>query len=119
MLLSFPEYLGLEDAEKDLRQVFRSLNVILALPVFFFSAQPFFAAAWNGLKNKFLNIDAPIALAVLVTFVRSMYEVLTGTGAGYFDSMSGIVFFMLLGRYCKIKPISNFLSTAIIHPIFP
>ncbi|MBO9631890.1 MAG: heavy metal translocating P-type ATPase metal-binding domain-containing protein [Chitinophagaceae bacterium] len=103
MLLSFPEYLGLEDAEKGLQQVFRTLNVILALPVFFFSAQPFFAAAWSGIKHRFLNIDAPIALAVLVTFVRSMYEVITGTGAGYFDSMSGIVFFMLLGRVLQDK----------------
>lgn len=103
MLLSFPEYLGLEDAEKDLQQVFRTLNVILALPVFFFSAQPFFAAAWSGIRHRFLNIDAPIALAVLVTFVRSMYEVITGTGAGYFDSMSGIVFFMLLGRVLQDK----------------
>lgn len=98
MLLSFPEYLGLENAEIGLRSAFRTINVLLALPVFFFSAQPFFSAAWNGLKNKFLNIDAPIALAILVTFSRSLYEVFTGTGAGYFDSMSGIVFFMLLGR---------------------
>jgi Cu+-exporting ATPase len=103
MLLSFPEYLGLEDAEKGLQQAFRALNVLLALPVFFFSAQPFFAAAWSGLKHRFLNIDAPIALAILVTFTRSLYEVLTGTGAGYFDSMSGIVFFMLLGRILQDK----------------
>ncbi|NML22956.1 HAD-IC family P-type ATPase [Pseudoflavitalea sp. G-6-1-2] len=98
MLLSFPEYLGLENAEISLQSAFRTINVLLALPVFFFSAQPFFSAAWNGLKNRFLNIDAPIALAILVTFSRSLYEVFSGTGAGYFDSMSGIVFFMLLGR---------------------
>ncbi|WP_127126088.1 heavy metal translocating P-type ATPase [Pseudoflavitalea rhizosphaerae] len=103
MLLSFPEYLGLEDAERSLQQVFRTLNLVLALPVFFFSAQPFFAAAWSGIKHRFLNIDAPIALAVLVTFVRSIYEVISGTGAGYFDSMSGIVFFMLLGRILQDK----------------
>lgn len=103
MLLSFPEYLGLEDAEKGLRQAFRTINVLLALPVFLFSAQPFFAAAWAGIRNRFLNIDAPIALAILVTFSRSMYEVITGTGAGYFDSMSGIVFFMLVGRVLQDK----------------
>lgn len=103
MLMSFPEYLGLESADMKLQNMFRVLNVILALPVFFFSAQPFFAAAWHGLKNRFLNIDAPIALAILVTFGRSMYEVITGTGAGYFDSMSGIVFFMLVGRVLQDK----------------
>ncbi|HSB94025.1 MAG TPA: heavy metal translocating P-type ATPase metal-binding domain-containing protein, partial [Flavitalea sp.] len=98
MLLSFPEYLGLEPTEKSLQYVFRTLNFILALPVFLFSALPFYESGWKGLKHRFLNIDAPIALAVIVTFLRSAYEVISGTGAGYFDSMSGIVFFMLVGR---------------------
>lgn len=50
-----------------------------------------------------MNIDAPIALAILVTFIRSVYEVWSGTGGGYFDSMTGIVFFMLLGRVLQDK----------------
>lgn len=103
MLMSFPEYLGLADQEKDLQTVFRTLNFILALPVFFFSALPFYISGWKGIKHRFLNIDAPIALAIIVTFGRSVYEVLTGTGAGYFDSMSGIVFFMLVGRVLQDK----------------
>lgn len=103
MLLSFPEYLGLEAAEKSLQSVFRSINVLLSLPVFFYCAYPFFQSGWKGLQHRFLNIDAPIALAILVTFSRSLYEVFTGTGAGYFDSMSGIVFFMLTGRVLQDK----------------
>lgn len=98
MLLSFPEYLGLEAADLQLQSMFRWLNALLALPVFFYSAYPFYESGWNGLRHKFLNIDAPIALAILVTFSRSLYEVISGTGPGYFDSMSGIVFFMLTGR---------------------
>ena len=103
MLLSFPEYLGLDGSEKNLRTVFRSLNFILSLPVFLFSAWPFYESAWKSLRHKFLNIDAPIALAIMVTFCRSAYEVLSGTGAGYFDSLSGIVFFMLAGRVLQDK----------------
>lgn len=103
MLMSFPEYLGLESAEQSLQGMFRLLNFILALPVFFYSAFPFFESGWKGLKHRFLNIDAPIALAVLITFGRSVYEVLSGTGGGYFDSMSGIVFFMLAGKVMQDK----------------
>ncbi len=103
MLLSFPEYLGLDGSEKNLRTVFRSLNFILSLPVFLFSAWPFYESAWRSLRHKFLNIDAPIALAIIVTFCRSVYEVFSGTGAGYFDSLSGIVFFMLAGRILQDK----------------
>ena len=98
MLLSFPEYLGLNSLDYNLQTAFRTLSVLLALPVFFYSAQPFYISAWKGLANKFLNIDAPIALAIIVTFVRSVFEVVSGHGSGYFDSMTGIVFFMLVGR---------------------
>lgn len=98
MLLSFPEYFGLGASEEGLRGIFRGLNLALSLPVFFYSAQPFYRNAWNGVRNRFLNIDAPIVLAILVTFGRSVYEVLSGSGSGYFDSMTGVVFFMLAGR---------------------
>ncbi len=100
MMLSFPEYFGLEGMKEqyDLTPVFRYMNLSLSLPVILFSASEFFASGWAGLRNRFLNIDAPIALAILIAFVRSVYEIVSGTGAGYLDSMSGIVFFMLIGR---------------------
>ncbi|MFM7839939.1 MAG: heavy metal translocating P-type ATPase metal-binding domain-containing protein, partial [Chitinophagaceae bacterium] len=103
MLLSFPEYLGLNTLEQGLHQVFRFLNVGLSLPVFFYSALPFFNSGWKSIQLKRPNIDAPIALAIIVTFCRSLYEVLSGTGSGYFDSMTGIVFFMLIGRMLQEK----------------
>jgi Cu+-exporting ATPase len=99
MMLSFPEYLsGNLGIEHQYVQLFRYLNLVLALPVFFFSASEFFTSAWAGLKQKMLNIDAPIVLALIITFGRSLYEIFTNTGSGYLDSMSGIVFFMLVGR---------------------
>ncbi|MBI3519169.1 MAG: heavy metal translocating P-type ATPase metal-binding domain-containing protein [Bacteroidetes bacterium] len=100
MMLSFPEYFSLAKADEvGLKTWFSYLNLLLSLPVFFYSASEFFISGYKGLRQKFLNIDAPIALAVLITFGRSVYEILSGTGAGYLDSMSGIVFFMLIGRY--------------------
>lgn len=98
MLFSFPEYLGIDPQDASLSVWFRWLNVLFSLPVFFYSATEFFSTAWKSLRNKFLHIDAPIALAIIVTFTRSMVDVISGTGAGYFDSMAGIVFFMLVGR---------------------
>jgi len=103
MLMSFPEYFGIDAQEQALQQLFRSANLLLSLPVFFYSASEFFHSAWSGIRSRFLNIDAPIALAIVVTFFRSVYEVMTQTGGGYFDSMSGIVFFMLLGRVLQDK----------------
>lgn len=98
MLISFAEYLGLNDSDYQLQNVFRLFTFLLSLPVVLYSSIPFYRAAWGGLKNGIVNIDAPIVLAILVTFFRSVYEVSTDIGSGYFDSLSGIVFFMLIGR---------------------
>lgn len=103
MLMSFPEYLGIDASEKGLLTIFRWANFGLAIPVLLYSALPFYISSWKSLKHKFLNIDAPIALAVIITFIRSAYEVISGTGGGYFDSMTGIVFFMLAGRILQDK----------------
>jgi len=103
MLMSFPEYLGIDTKEQQLVNLFRYLNLFLSLPVFFYAASEFYISAWKSLKHGFLNIDAPIVLSVIITFGRSVYEVFTGTGLGYFDSMSGIVFFMLVGRVLQDK----------------
>jgi Cu+-exporting ATPase len=103
MLMSFPEYLGIDASETGLRSIFRWINFGLAIPVFLYSALPFYESSWKSLRHKFLNIDAPIALAIIITFLRSAYEVISGTGGGYFDSMTGIVFFMLAGRIVQDK----------------
>ncbi len=103
MLTSFPEYLGLEDADKGLQNMFRYFNLVLSIPVLLYSSIPFYQSAWGSLKHKYLNIDAPIALAIIMTFGRSVYEIVSNTGSGYFDSMTGIVFFMLVGRILQEK----------------
>jgi Cu+-exporting ATPase len=41
----------------------------------------------------------PITLAIVVAFVTSVYLIVFESRMGYLDSMSGIVFFMLLGRF--------------------
>jgi len=74
MLLSFPEYLGIDATETSLRSVFRWISFGLAIPVLLYSALPFYQSSWKSLKHKFLNIDAPIALAIIITFIRSAYE---------------------------------------------
>lgn len=104
MLLSFPEYLGATPEQAYTLDIwFRYFALVLSIPVVFYSAKPFFDSAWASLRQGSVNIDAPIALAISVTFLRSIYEVVVLDSGGYFDSMTGIVFFMLLGRYVQDK----------------
>ncbi|MFZ4772297.1 MAG: heavy metal translocating P-type ATPase metal-binding domain-containing protein, partial [Ferruginibacter sp.] len=100
MMLSFPEYFASGNIElHGLKTTFIWLNLALSLPVLFFSATGFFESAYKSIRQKYLNIDTPIALAIVVTYARSYYEIIGGTGAGYLDSGTGIVFFMLVGRW--------------------
>ncbi len=104
MLLSFPEYLASEGTlDPAFRQFFGLVNLFLSLPVFFYSSLEFFVPAWVGLRQRFLNIDVPLSLGIVILFLRSAYEVLTQTGAGYLDSFTGLVFFMLIGRIFQKK----------------
>jgi len=103
MFLSYPEYaheiFGNNDQYMDsYKNLFRFIMFLLATPVVFYSASDYFKSAWFGLKNKFVNIDVPIVLGILVLYLRSIYEVLTDYGPGYFDTLCGLLFFMLLGK---------------------
>lgn len=100
MLLSFPEYLGMElHAEGNFARMFGYLNILLALPVVLYSAQDYFRSAWQGLRQRELNLDVPITLGVLALFARSLYEILSHSGAGYLDSLAGLIFFLLIGKW--------------------
>jgi Cu+-exporting ATPase len=120
MMLSFPEYFSSGNIDESiLKKSFGILNLLLAVPVFFYCASEFFISAWKGIRQKFLNIDAPIALAIVITFLRSIYELTSGTGPGYLDSMSGIVFFMLIGRFFQDKTYSTLTFDRDYRSYFP
>ncbi|MDF1517937.1 MAG: heavy metal translocating P-type ATPase metal-binding domain-containing protein [Lutibacter sp.] len=110
MLLSFPEYFDADEfwLEK-YKHLFRWLMFAMALPVVFYSAKNYFISAYKGLSHKILNIDVPIALGIAVLFIRSTIEITFDIGTGFFDSLSGLVFFLLLGKFFQQKTY-NFLS---------
>ncbi len=103
MLLSFPEYLGLDNSDLQLKILFSFLNLALAFPVVIYSANDYFINAWKSFIQRQINIDVPIAVGLAALFLRSSYDILTQTGAGYLDSLSGLVFFLLIGRWFQSK----------------
>ena len=72
MTLSFPEYFSGGTIETvGLKSVLTLLNVMLSIPVLFYSASPIFKSAFAGIRNRDINIDVPITLAIIITFSRS------------------------------------------------
>ncbi|SFR39787.1 Cu+-exporting ATPase [Robiginitalea myxolifaciens] len=104
MLLSFPEYFETQEFWLDqYKTFFRWLMFAFSLPVVFYAAQDYFIAAYNGLKSRYLNIDVPIALGIVTLFLRSTFDIVFDLGSGFFDSLTGLVFFLLVGRYFQQK----------------
>lgn len=110
MFLSFPEYFEVNEFWlEQYKHVFRWLMFSFSLPVVLYSAKDYFISAFKGLKSKILNIDVPIALGISVLFIRSATEVIFDLGSGFFDSLTGLIFFLLIGKFFQQKTYS-FLS---------
>lgn len=99
MLMSFPEYLGAEELEETFRNGFGWLNMLLSIPVVVYSGRSYITSAWKAFRNRTVNIDVPITIGIFALFGRSAWEVITGYGIGYFDSLAGLLFFLLIGKW--------------------
>ena len=107
MFLSFPEYFEHSEFWLDqFKPFFRWLMFAFSLPVVFYSGSGYFVSAYKGLRSKILNIDVPIALGIAVLFIRSTIDIVFDLGTGFFDSLSGLVFFLLLGKFFQQKTYS-------------
>lgn len=97
-------YLGGSDTlDPSTHELFRWLGFLVATPVVFYSARPFFAGALRSLKARRLGMDVPVALAIAIIYAASLIEALRGGGHVYFDSVSMFVFFLLAGRYLEMR----------------
>ena len=104
MFLSFPEYFEVSEFWLDrYKPVFRWLILVFSIPVAFYSGIDYLISAYKSIRTKLLNIDVPIAIGIMVLFVRSAVEILMDWGSGFLDSMTGLVFFLLLGKFFQQK----------------
>ncbi len=104
MLLSISSYLGLDAfSGPGLRKLFGYISLALAFPALIYSGADYWRAAWLALRRRIFTIDVPIAVGLAALAIWSTAEVLTGRGPGYFDSLSGLLFFLLCGKLFQQK----------------
>ncbi len=120
MLFSLSAYLGLDSANGPaFRKLMGWFSLVLATPVFFYSAADYWRAAWVSLRQKLLTIDVPIAAGIVAIYAQSLYEVLTGHGEGYFDSLTGLLFFLLCGKLFQQKTYDRLAFDRDYRSFFP
>ncbi len=105
MLYTIPIYAGLAGTYA---QLFIWIQALLFLPVFFWSAKPFYVTSIANIKIRQLSTDLPLTLAFLIGSAISFYGLMSGhTQWIYFDSLSGFLFLILLSRYLLERSLIN------------
>lgn len=103
MTYSLPAYFNGEPLSDKLQSLFNILSYILVIPVAFYSGSDYYISAFKNLVKKNISIDLPIALGIIVLFGVTSYEVFFTGGPGYSDSLAGLIFFLLVGKWYQGK----------------
>ncbi len=103
MTYSLPAYFNGEPLSDKLQSVFSILSYILVIPVVFYSGSDYYISAFKNFAKKNISIDLPIALGIIVLFIVTTYEIFAIGGSGYCDSLSGLIFFLLIGKWYQSK----------------
>ncbi len=94
------------------RDFIHLISAIIAIPTILFSGRVFFKSALLALKSNRTNMDVPISIAIILTTLVSIWEWLESAEHTYFDSVTMLVFFLLIGRYLDIKSKNKARSAA-------
>lgn len=104
MLIALAMYAGdASGMEPVYRTFFRWLSVLLGVVSLGWPGAVFFTSSWTALKNRSINLDVPIALALLVGGAAGVVNVVSGRGEIYFDSLAVLVFLLLVGRFVQYR----------------
>jgi Cu+-exporting ATPase len=88
--------------EQSMKNILNIAEWIISTPVLFYSGWIFFRGAYYGLKNRYVNMDLLIASGSLLTYLYSIYITLYELGEAYFDSVSMIITFILIGKFLEL-----------------
>ncbi len=99
MMFSVPVWSGDGEMGPATRTLLHWISALVAIPAALYAAQPFFRSAWRALRVRRANMDVPISLAVVLTLAVSIAETARQGDHAYFDGITMLLFFLLIGRY--------------------
>lgn len=118
MLFSFPDYLGL-GGEPYLEPIFLTAKILLSIPVVFYGASEYLKGAWQALRYRQVSLDIPLALGILTLFIRSLTDTFFASGPGFYDSLAGLVLFLLFGRWVQARSFDHLRFDQTLDDFFP
>lgn len=128
MLMAFALYsgagetVGVHEADtmhEATRRFFFWASFIVSLPALW-AGSLFFRGAFYSLRTRTPHMDLPIALGISAGFVWGVYGVVSGAGEIYFDSITTLIFFLLIGRYLQRRHQMQASEAAeLLHAVMP
>ncbi len=104
MLYSMPHYFGLHiGTDPFFSRLFSALSLVMSVPVVFYSGRSYLSSAYKALAASRTHINIPIAIGIISLMGWSYYEIISGTGPGYLDSLAGLIFFLLVGKWFQSR----------------
>ena len=112
MWIAVAQYAGFfSGMTQELKTILNIAEGILATPVLFYSGWVFFRGSYYGLKNRVVNMDLLVATGASLTYVYSIYITVLEHGEAYFDSVSMIITFVLIGKFLEVLSKKNAADT--------
>ena len=112
MWIAVAQYAGyFSGITQEIKTILNIAEGVLATPVLFYSGWIFFRGAYYGMKNKTVNMDILVATGALLTYLYSIYITLIESGEAYFDSVSMIITFVLIGKFLEVLSKKNAADT--------
>ncbi len=103
MWIAVAQYAGFfSGMTQEIKTILNIAEGALATPVLFYSGWIFFRGAYYGMKNSVVNMDLLVATGASLTYVYSIYITVTEHGEAYFDSVSMIITFVLIGKFLEV-----------------
>jgi Cu2+-exporting ATPase len=78
-------------------------ELLLSLPVIFYSSWIFFDGAWRALRARTLDMMVLVAVAVGTGWLYSVYVTATGGGDVFYEAATVLAAFVLLGHWFEMR----------------
>lgn len=104
MMFAYPLYTTYFTFEEDgMRSLLAWISFVLTIPVMLFSGYPIYKRMWIQCKQGFIAMESLVGIGTIAALLLSLYEMFKGTYQVYFDTITVLITFLLVGKIFETK----------------